>query len=438
MARIEKSIDIDCPLHQVYNQWTQFEEFPRFMEGVREVRQLDDTHLHWVAEVAGKDKEWDAEITEQVPDQVIAWRSIGGTANGGRVVFQALEPERTRVSLEMDYDPEGFLEAVGDVLGMTSRRVEGDLERFKAYIEGRGQATGEWRGEVHRGVSGSQGQAQAGSGAGASHAGEPGSISIGSAGGSIATGYAGQGSTASGYHLGSGAAAAAAAQSATQESNVRRDAQAHWTGESERRKADRRRSQQAQEQGGEHAMQSQGGAGRSLQGAGRAGFLPGLFGDSEGPFHAMRRMADEMDRMMEGFLGGRLSRAGRGGMQSLWHPQIEVFQRGDQLVVCADLPGLGRDDVQVEFQDGTLTIEGERRHQSESQGEQGAWRSERSYGRFLRAIQLPEGIDIGAAKAQMHDGVLEISMPAPQQSQPRRIEVESPGSPQSGETRRAA
>ena len=148
MARIEKSIDIERPVRTVYNQWTQFEEFPRFMEGVREVRQVDDTHLHWRADVGGREKTWDAEITEQIPDDRIAWRSRGGTGNAGVVTFHRLSDTRTRVMLQLEYDPAGAVENTADALGVVSRRVTGDLERFKEFIESHGRETGAWRGKV--------------------------------------------------------------------------------------------------------------------------------------------------------------------------------------------------------------------------------------------------------------------------------------------------
>jgi uncharacterized membrane protein len=151
MARVEKSIEVQAPLRSVYNQWTQFEEFPRFMEGVQEVRQLDDTHLHWCARVGGRELEWDSEIVEQVPDRRIAWHSIEGKKNAGTVAFQPVDSTCTRVSLSMEYDPEGILENVGDAIGVLSRRVETDLQRFKNYMESRGEETGAWRGEVHGG-----------------------------------------------------------------------------------------------------------------------------------------------------------------------------------------------------------------------------------------------------------------------------------------------
>jgi uncharacterized membrane protein len=156
METVEKSIEVNVPVNTAYNQWTQFEDFPRFMEGVKEVRQLDDTHLHWHAEVAGKDKEWDAQITEQIPDKRIAWRSTSGAANGGVVTFHRIADNTTRIMVQMDYAPEGVVENVGDALGVFSRRVEGDLERFKDFIESRGQETGAWRGQVNQPGSGQQ------------------------------------------------------------------------------------------------------------------------------------------------------------------------------------------------------------------------------------------------------------------------------------------
>ena len=152
MAKVEQSIEVNLPVRPVYNQWTQFEEFPRFMEGVEEVRQLDDTHLHWKASIAGKDEEWDAVITDQVPDQRVAWRSTSGAENSGAITFTPVGSDKTRVTAVIGYEPEGIVEKAGDALGVVDARVKGDLERFKEFIEGRGMATGAWRGEVHGGV----------------------------------------------------------------------------------------------------------------------------------------------------------------------------------------------------------------------------------------------------------------------------------------------
>jgi uncharacterized membrane protein len=150
MAKVEKSIDVNVPVHVAYNQWTQFESFPQFMKGVEEVHQLDDTHLHWKARILGKEVEWDAEIVEQVPDQRIAWRATGGRTNAGVVTFHRLSDDTTRVMLQLEADPEDAIEKVGDALGLFERRVEDDLKRFKEFIESRGTETGAWRGEVQQ------------------------------------------------------------------------------------------------------------------------------------------------------------------------------------------------------------------------------------------------------------------------------------------------
>jgi uncharacterized membrane protein len=148
MARVTKNIEVDVPVRTAYNQWTQFEEFPKFMEGVERVDQLDNRRLRWKAKVGPKSEEWDAEIREQVPDEKVIWTATSGAENAGMVTFDPLGPSKTRVHLEMSYDPEGFVEKVGDALGFMNRRVEGDLQRFKEYIEARGIETGAWRGEI--------------------------------------------------------------------------------------------------------------------------------------------------------------------------------------------------------------------------------------------------------------------------------------------------
>ncbi|HEV8642211.1 MAG TPA: SRPBCC family protein [Methylomirabilota bacterium] len=148
MATIEKSIEVDVPVTTAYNQWTQFEEFPKFMDGVKAVEQLDDKRLRWRAEIGGREKEWEAEITEQRPDERIAWRNREGAHNAGVVTFHRLSDSRSKVMLQLEYDPEGAVENVGDAIGVVSSRVEGDLERFKEFIEARGRETGAWRGEI--------------------------------------------------------------------------------------------------------------------------------------------------------------------------------------------------------------------------------------------------------------------------------------------------
>jgi uncharacterized membrane protein len=150
MSTVEEHIDVSVPVRMAYNQWTQFEEFPQFMEGVEEIRQLDASHTHWKTKIAGVEREFDAEITEQHPDHRIAWKSTSGTDHAGVVTFHRLDANTTRVTVQMDTEPEGVLEKVGDRLGLAKRRVKGDLERFKEMIEARGTETGAWRGEVEQ------------------------------------------------------------------------------------------------------------------------------------------------------------------------------------------------------------------------------------------------------------------------------------------------
>ena len=150
MSTIEQSIDVNVPVSTAYNQWTQFEDFPQFMDGVEEVSQIDNQRLHWRANIGGKVEEWDAIITEQHPDERIAWKNTTGAVNAGVVTFHHLADNKTRVMLQMEYDPQGVVENLGDMLGVVSRRVGNDLERFKKFIEARGQETGAWRGEVER------------------------------------------------------------------------------------------------------------------------------------------------------------------------------------------------------------------------------------------------------------------------------------------------
>ena len=147
-TKVEKSIQVDVPVSTAYGQWTQFEDFPHFMEGVERVTQLDDRRLHWVAEIAGTREEWDAEIVDQEPDRRISWRSISGATNDGVVAFQPIGPNSTRVTLDLDLEPEGLKEKAGEKLGFVSKQVEGDLKRFKEFIETRGAETGAWRGRV--------------------------------------------------------------------------------------------------------------------------------------------------------------------------------------------------------------------------------------------------------------------------------------------------
>lgn len=348
MERLEKSIEVRCPLRTVYNQWTQFEDLPRFMEDIQEVRQLDDTHLHWRASVNGKDKEWQAEITEQVPDQRISWRSTNGATNSGTVRFEPIDAERTRVRVAMAYEPQGFTESLGDALGVVSRHVEKSLENFKEFVEQRGSETGAWRGEVRDGEK-----------------------------------------------------TRSSREGAAKEEGRPIDA-------TRRNEAGREREDDEP---------------RRRRGDWPARIAP--YGGLDEPFSVMRRMMEDMDRVFGGL--GWPSRAGgqRGGQErTLWAPRVDVSHRGEELIVTADLPGVKKDDVSVEIDGDRLILQGERRSQRESR-EGGSFRSECEYGSFYRVVPLPETADASSAKATMDQGVLTITLKAPQQQRGRRLQIEA-------------
>jgi uncharacterized membrane protein len=151
VSTVTESVDVDVPVRTAYNQWTQFEEFPRFMDGVHEIHQLDATHTHWKTEIGGVKREFDAEITEQLPDERVAWKSVEGSRQAGVVTFHRLDDTHTRVTVQMDLEPQGVVEKAGAALGAVDHRVKGDLRRFKDYIEHRGGVeTGAWRGQIDR------------------------------------------------------------------------------------------------------------------------------------------------------------------------------------------------------------------------------------------------------------------------------------------------
>ncbi|MBB5960256.1 putative membrane protein [Saccharothrix tamanrassetensis] len=150
MTTIEKSVDVEVPVTTAYNQWTQFESFPRFMEGVESITQLTATRTHWVTKIGGVQREFDAEITEQHPDERVAWHTVDGPPQGGVVTFHRLNDTATRVHLQMEYDPQTLTEKAGTALGVVEHRIKADLDRFKTFIEDRGRETGAWRGDVTR------------------------------------------------------------------------------------------------------------------------------------------------------------------------------------------------------------------------------------------------------------------------------------------------
>ena len=189
-TKVEKTVVVDVPVETVYNQWTQFEEFPHFMGGITEIRQLDDKTLHWTAEIGGVKREWTASILEQIPNEKVAWAATEGATNAGAVYFAPAGAGQTTVRLELEYEPEGLVEKVGDKVGIVERRAEADLEKFKSFIEDAGYATGAWRGTVP-GAAGTPGVEAAGDSRGDSgKAGISGKVVAGAAGVAAAAGLA--------------------------------------------------------------------------------------------------------------------------------------------------------------------------------------------------------------------------------------------------------
>jgi HSP20 family molecular chaperone IbpA len=360
MAKIEKSVEINVPVHTAYNQLTQFTEFPRFMQGVQEIRQLDDTHLHWHSKSDGQDKEWDSEITQQIPDQCIAWRNITGPKNAGKIVLQPIAQDKTKVTLSMEFEPEPSSPDAANAEANIAQRIEQDLARFKKLIETQGQESGEWRGEVRDAQVVKPDDSQQ---------------------------------------------AATAAQAGQQAPN-----------------------QQANQPSGQQQAQPRSATQADARKSEAEPWLPRLMDVWEEPLVVMRRMSQEMDNLFDRFIGRPLGIPVlmQSGSRN-WTPPVEVTRRNNQLVVCADLPGIKREDVHVEIKNDKLTIEGDRRMQGEQSQEQEYRRTERPYGHFYRMVPLPEDVDPDSATASMHDGVLEITLPVmPSGRQGRRLDIQSP------------
>jgi HSP20 family molecular chaperone IbpA len=396
MARIEQSIDVNVPLRAVYNQMTQFTDFPRFMEGVQEIRQLDDTHLHWHSKSRGRDSEWDSEITEQVPDQCIAWRNISGKKNVGRVVFQPIADDKTRVTLSMECDPEGSSPEVREVENIIAKHTEEDLARFKKFIESQGHETGEWRGEVHNAQVMNPDDSRQDRSEQRNRP-DPQPLSVQDRDAPSMSQQPGMG-----------------ARSDQPPPEQKTDQQST-------RQTDQQSDRQARAQS-DTQSDTQSGA----QQNGTESWLPRLMEVWEEPLVVMRRMSQEMDNLVDRFIGrpGGLPLFSQGANRN-WIPPVEVSRRDNQLVIYVDLPGIKQEDVQIEIKGDKLTIEGDRRMQAGS-ADQEYRRTERPYGHFYRIVPLPEGVDPDAAIASMHDGVLEITLPVtPPSRQARRIDIQS-------------
>lgn len=426
MARIEHSVEVNLPVQAVYEQWTQFEDFPRFMEGVREVRQLDDAHIQWRAMRHGQEKQWQSEILDQIPCQHIVWRDVDGSGNTGRVNFNAVGEDKTRVQMIMEAAKSSTPAMASQEQEKIRQRLEQDLLRFKTLMERQGGSSGAWQGEIH------DAKTQAGA---TEHAHSEVDATVQAQAAHSHVGLAATGSEAGQNTNKSDADVPGTAQQTTPYEAAQANARAaekvdigktqQPAGDADPRAAsasqDSETFQPNRQQSSEEADDST----RQQQ-----GWLPGLLQNwGDDPKAMMRRMTDEMDQLFDRFVGRPMgSRANQGGMPGKWMPTVELSQSENELIVSADLPGLNKDDVAVTLGVGKLIIEGERRQQSTHTTPSGYSRTERSYGQFYRMIPLPEGVDTDAAQASMRDGVLRIQMPFLDegQRQGRKLDIHRP------------
>lgn len=423
MARIEHSVEVNLPVQDVYEQWTQFEEFPRFMEGVREVKQLDDAHIQWRAIRHGQEKEWQSEILDQVPCQHIVWRDVDGSGNSGRVNFNAVGEGKTRVQMIVEAAKNSAPAKASEEQEKIRQRLEQDLLRFKTLMERQSGSSGAWRGEIH--------DAQA-EGEAAEHAHPQVDNTVRAQDAHSSSGLDATGTEADQNHRSDapGTAqqttpyeAAQAGARAAEKVNIGRDQQP--AGDADPRTASANQEKETLKQNPQQSLGETDDRASQQQ-----GWLPGLLQNwGDDPKAMMRRMTDEMDQLFDRFVGRPMgSRSNQGGMPGKWMPTVEISQSENELIVSADLPGLNKDDVAVTLGMGKLIIEGERREQSTHTTPSGYSRTERSYGQFYRMIPLPEGVDTDTAQASMRDGVLRIQMPFldEDQRQGRRLDIHPP------------
>lgn len=383
MARIEQSIEINVPVHTAYNQLTRFEQYPRFVQYVEEVRQLDDTHLHLHSKAGNTDLEWDAEITQQVPDRCIAWRNTNGPKYEGRIELQPIREDGTRVTVTMECEPkQQVLAQHGNAETAIAQHAEHDLARFKKFIERLGREMG----DMHPLLSDAKNKTDKADKA------DP-----------------GRGEQVPGESVGK-----AIAQTASE----RRDAAGVKPRAEPAPRTRMTAPEPARQEERKEALPQQ------------MPWMAGLFQLWDGPFGMMRRMSEDMEQFLAR-VGGRTAASAsaaarpafRGMQNGAWMPPIEIAQRKNQFVVCAELAGVRREDVQVEVRNDRLTIEGDRRQEPPHEPQE-TRSTERSYGHFYREVVLPPGADPNAATAAMHDGMLEITVPvASGNARGRRLDI---------------
>ena len=368
MATLEQSIDVNVPAATAYALWLRVEDYPRFMEGVREVSRAAGNRLHWRAMRHEREVEWDSEITDTIPDQLIRWRDLGGQHHGS-LAFEPLQAGQTRIRMRMEFDALPI-----DREQALTQRIAGDLDRFKRMAEQQGMPAG------------------------------------------------GSDASASAY------ASADAYADATQ-SPVGKTVGQTGAEREEVRASSTAGAQQAQDAPGAQDDSERDGAGRS-DGSARGGpqaWLRSQFAGWEDPMALVRKVTEEADQLFARFIGRPIAaKSGEGGEAGKWMPPVEVLQRDDRLLICVDLPGISRESVNVEVQRDRVLVDGERKEDVASGNAPGFRRSERSYGPFHRTVPLPEGVDPDSAQASMRDGVLEISlrMPSPAERRGKRLDIQ--------------
>lgn len=372
MARVEQSIEINVPVHTAYKQLTQFEQYPRFVQDVEQVRQVDDKRLHLHARSGNLDMEWDAEITQQVPDRCIAWRNTNGPKYEGRIELHPTREDGTRVTVTMECDPrQQILAQHGNAETAIAQHAEHDLARFKKFIERLGREVGELRPRLSDARN---------------------------------TRAAGAAEEVPGETMGKA------------------------IGQTER---ERREAAGVKPEGGQQA-EPQAEPRRPAEGERTSEAQPvwmaGILQLWDEPLNMMRRISEDMEQFLARFTAmpaqaSHLRAALRGAANGGWTPTVETAQRKNQFVVCAELAGVRREDVQVEVTTERLTIEGERRQEPPHEPHE-VRSSERAYGHFYREIDLPPGADPEHASAAMHDGMLEITVPVtPTGRKGRRLDI---------------
>ncbi|GIZ53750.1 hypothetical protein NCCP691_37640 [Noviherbaspirillum aridicola] len=358
MARVEQSIEVNVPPRTAWEMLTSFEQYPRFMQGVEEVRRLDERRLRWHTREGGLGMHWDAEITQQVPEQRIAWRNMDGPRNEGEISLQRLDGDCTRIVLSMDREA---------LQADAGARAEQDLVRLKQFIEKLGRDSGEWRGREQDGMP--------------SH----------SAPAEFAAGNVTRMADTTPLH---------AVGSLAQQPDA---------------------PQQAF--GADEADNARGGAG-SLQGRRSAsGMLPGLFRQRwQDPLSTMRRMSDNVEQVMTTLAAASGLMRGRETAPGAWLPRIEIVEDPLRILVCAELPGVARDEITVEVRGGELVIEGARGKPA-NVTDAGSRCSEFRYGRFHRAVALPPDADPGAVSAELRHGVLQVTVLRHPMAGGKRIDI---------------